>query len=162
VLEHDWAPMQERLDVMFGTVRTALLDRFRDLDGQIGVHPTVADLYFFGSLSLWRDLSQDEHGLVQVAVVVGSDVPQGPVKASLVFDQDDPGKAVFEMSTRDVGTIGRIEHPIVLVLPQARSPPLCLISLTLWKLPCPSTPLWRFVSSLRNRTKPDPGCWPFQ
>jgi len=113
VLEHDWAPMQERLEVMFGTVRTALLGRFRDLDGQIGIHPTVADLYFFGSLSLWRDLSQDEHGLLQVAVVVGSDVPQGPVKASPVFDQGDPGKAVFEMSTRDVGTIGRIEHPIL-------------------------------------------------
>ena len=112
MLEHDWAPMQERLDVMFGTARTAILDRFRDLDGQIAVHPTVADLYFFGSLSLWRDLSQDEHGLLQVAVVVGSDVPQGPVRASAVFDQGDPGKAVFEMSTRAVGTIGRVEHPI--------------------------------------------------
>jgi len=113
VLEHDWGPMQERLDVMLGTARTALLDRYEHLDAPIEYYGPVARLYFDGSLSLWRDLRNDEHELLQVDLRVRSDVPRGPVKASQVFNQGDPGLAVFEMWTRDVGTIGRIEHRIL-------------------------------------------------
>jgi len=113
MLEHDWAPMQERLHVILATARTALLDRYGHLTCPIEYHPTVANAYFTGALSLWRDLRNDEHELLQVDLRVRSDVPRGPVKASLVFDQGDPGLAVFEMWTRDVGTIGRIEHRIL-------------------------------------------------
>jgi len=112
VLEHDWAPMQERLDVVLGTARAALLDRYEHLDAPIEYHPTVGSAYFTGSLSLWRDPRNDEHELLEFDVSVASDVPWGPVKASLVFNQGDPGLAVFEMWTRDVGLIGRVEHRI--------------------------------------------------
>jgi len=112
VLEHDWGPMQERLHVILATARTALLDCSRGLDGPIDYYGPVGTAYFTGTVPLSRDPLNDEHDLLEFSVSVRSDVPWGPVKASLVFNQGDPGLAVFEMWTRDEGLIGRVEHRI--------------------------------------------------